>query len=66
VGWKVEAYDDATVPAGTFKAFRLRSSPGMNNASYDTIWYDPGTKLQVKRVYERTAGHFLGSGRVGP
>lgn len=61
--WTVEAYEEMKVPAGTFKAFRLQSSPGRNAASFTTIWYAPEIKLIVKQVYERTTGHNLGPGK---
>ena len=63
VTWKVEAYEDVEGPAGTFKAFRLQSSPGRNNATLTSIWYAPEIKLIVKRVLERTAQHSLGYGK---
>jgi len=63
VSWKVEAYEDVTVPAGTFKAFKLVSTPGMNNASYYTIWFAPDPGLVVKQIYERTPQHLMGPGK---
>lgn len=60
--WKVEALEDVTVPAGTFKAFRLQSSPGANNATNITVWYAPEKHVVVKRVFERTFYHYLGAG----
>ena len=35
---KVAAYEDITVPAGTFKAFRLEYTPERNNASSGMYW----------------------------
>ncbi len=61
--WKVEAYEDVTVPAGTFKAFKLQSTPGRNDATYTIIWYAPEVKLIIKRVSERTLDHSLGPGK---
>jgi len=61
--WKVEAYEDVTVPAGTYKAFRLRSTPGKNSRANHTIWYAPEIKLIVKEVAERTWGHYRGPGK---
>ncbi|MGH9461125.1 MAG: hypothetical protein ACRD1X_07895 [Vicinamibacteria bacterium] len=58
--WKVAAHEDVTVPAGTFKAFRLE---GSNPFSSVTLWYAPSIKLIVKRIYERGAGHYLGYGK---
>ena len=57
--WKVEAYEDVSVPAGTFKAFRLH---GRNPYSERTEWYAPEMKGYVKRTYERTRKHYLGWG----
>ena len=61
--WKVEAYEEVTTPAGTFRAFRLQSEAGVNNALNLTIWYAPGPRLVVKQVVERTTGHYLGLGK---
>lgn len=61
--WKVAAYEDVTVPAGTFKALRFESSPGTNNATRTTFWYSPEARVLIKRVYERTTDHYLGYGR---
>lgn len=61
--WKVAAYEDVTVPAGTFKALRLEASPGTNNATQQTFWYSPEAKIVVKRILERTSGHYLGYGK---
>ena len=59
--WQVDAYEDVTVAAGTFKAFRLH---GRAPATYWTIWYAPELKLVVKELQERTARHFLGPGKI--
>jgi hypothetical protein len=61
--WKVAAYEDVTVPAGTFKALRLESSPGTNNATQEMFWYSPEAKIVVKRILERTSNHYLGYGK---
>ena len=61
--WKVAAYEDVTVPAGTFKALRLEASPGTNNATQSTLWYAPETGIIVKRIFERTSDHYLGYGK---
>ncbi len=55
--WKVTAYEDVTVPAGTFKAFRLESFPGRNMGTTFTLWWAPEVKLIVKRVTERTRSY---------
>ncbi len=61
--WKVAAYEDVIVPAGMFKALRLESSPGTNNSTRTTSWYSPEARIVIKRIYERTADHYLGSGK---
>ena len=60
VNWKVESFEDVTVPAGTFKAFRLQSSVPVGNA-FSILWYAPEINLIVKRIDERTSRHPLGS-----
>ncbi len=60
--WKAAAYEDVTVPAGTFKAFRLESTPGTNNSTSVTVWYAPEVRLIVKRIREQTSRHYLGAG----
>lgn len=61
--WEVEAYEEVTVPAGTFKAFRIRSIPGKNNATEVTQWYAPEPGLDVKRIHMRTKNHYKGAGK---
>ena len=58
--WKVEAYEEVKVPAGSFKAFRLE---GSNPFSSSTVWYAPELRLIVKRVDERGPSHYLGTGK---
>ena len=58
---QVEAFEDVTVPAGTFKAFRIRASDNLGNSS--TEWYSPDLKLWVKRIQERSDQHAQGAGR---
>jgi hypothetical protein len=54
--WKVEAYEDVTVPAGTFKAWRVVFN---DNFGYkQTTWSLPETVgTYAKRVNERAATH---------
>ena len=61
--WTVEAYEDVAVPAGTFKAFRIQSSPGENDGTIKTLWYAPEMKIAVKSIFERSSTHYLGAGR---
>ena len=59
--WKVEAYEDVTVPAGTFKAFRLSMADSFGFKQ--TTWSVP-TSMGVfaKRINERPPGHPQGQG----
>lgn len=58
---EVEAVADVTVPAGTFRTFRVRSTDSLGNASVE--WYSPDLKLWVRRSMERTDKHAHGAGR---
>ena len=54
IEWKVEAYEDITVPAGTFKAFRITYSfllgpPGNREWREFSTWYAPEVR-QIIRV----------------
>ena len=54
--WKVEAYEDVTVPAGTFKAWRVVFTD--NFGFKQTTWSLPETVgTYAKRVNERPATH---------
>jgi hypothetical protein len=59
--WKVEAYEDVTVPAGTFKAWRLSM---VDNFGFKQVTWSVPTKMGVfaKRISERGAGHPQGPG----
>jgi hypothetical protein len=53
--WKVEAYEDVTVPAGTFKAWRVSFT---DNFGYkQTNWSVAEFGVVAKRVNERAASH---------
>ncbi len=56
----VEAYEEVTVPAGTFKAFRITSvnSSGDEN----TYWFSPDLGIFVKGKQRRTEKHAAGPG----
>jgi hypothetical protein len=58
---KVEAYEDVTVPAGTFKAYRISwsESTGVEN----TYWVSPELGITVKSILTRTAKFPAGPGR---
>ena len=51
--WTVEAYEDVTVPAGTFRAFRLQSRPIRHQSVVRTVWYAPEPNVVVKVVAGR-------------
>lgn len=54
--WKVEAYEDVTVPAGTFKAWRVVFTD--NFGFRQTTWSMPDTVgVYAKRISERPATH---------
>lgn len=57
----VEAFEEVTVPAGTFKAFRIRSVDSFHNVS--TSWFVPELRLFARRIQERTERHGAGAGR---
>jgi hypothetical protein len=56
VQWKVEAYEDVTVPAGTFKAWRVVFT---DNFGYkQTTWSMPEkVGVYARRINERAATH---------
>jgi hypothetical protein len=55
VQYRVTAFEDVTVPAGTWKAFKIESET--SNNAFSTIWYAPEIHLMVKRINETTVGH---------
>lgn len=58
---KVEAYEDVTVPAGTFKAFKISTSDTLGNENVN--WFSPELGIFVKSINTRTAKHAAGPGR---
>jgi hypothetical protein len=58
--WKVEAYEDVTVAAGTFKAYRVSYSDTMGNA--EIYWMSPEFGITVKTSQKRSASHSQGAG----
>jgi hypothetical protein len=58
---KVEAAEEVTVPAGTFKTFRIRWTE--SNGNDNTYWQCPELGFSVKTVLTRTAAHSAGIGR---
>jgi len=57
---KVEAYEDVTVPAGTFKAFKISTSDTLGNENL--AWFSPELGIFVKQSLRRTAKHSAGPG----
>jgi hypothetical protein len=57
---KVEAYEDVTVPAGTFKTFKVSTKDTLGN---DNIaWFSPELGIFVKQSLRRTEKHAAGPG----
>jgi hypothetical protein len=57
---KVEAYESVTVPAGTFKAFKISTSSTLGDEN--VFWFSPEVGVYVKQSYRRTAKHAQGPG----
>ena len=57
---KVEAYEDVTVPAGTFKAFKIRTVTSLGDENI--VWFGPEQGIFIKQSQKRTAKHALGPG----
>jgi hypothetical protein len=54
--YRVTGYEDVTVPAGTFKAYRVEGTPGANESVTRTAWYAPMPGIVVKRISVREGG----------
>ena len=52
--YEVLAYEEVTVPAGTFMAFRVATTRVQDDAWYETNWYAPEPAVNVKSVWGRT------------
>lgn len=57
---KVEAYEDVTVPAGTFKAFKVSTVTSLGDENL--VWFSPAHGVFVKQSVKRTAKHGQGPG----
>jgi len=57
---KVESYEDATVPAGTFKTFKVSSVSSLGEEN--VFWFSPELGIFVKQSLKRTAQHPQGPG----
>ena len=61
--WKIAAYEEVSVPAGKFMAWRLEYSDTLGEAQ--TIWSVPETMgAFAKRSYTRSAAHAQGAGTL--
>lgn len=56
----VEAYEDVATPAGTFKAWRVRSVDNQGND--DVSWVNTDLTVFLKQKLTRTASHPAGAG----
>lgn len=61
IDWRVESWGDVTVPAGTFKAYKLVWTNNLGEV--ETRWANPAEGLAtIKRHVERPATHPQGPG----
>lgn len=56
---EVLAYEEVAVPAGTFKAFKVRLG---DRSTTLTHWYSPELGFNIKSTLERLEGYYLGPG----
>jgi hypothetical protein len=57
---KVEAYEDVTVPAGTFKAWKVSTATSLGDENL--VWFSPNHGIFIKQSLRRTAKHAQGPG----
>jgi hypothetical protein len=57
---KVEAYENVTVPAGTFKTFKVSTVTSLGDENF--AWFSPELGVFVKQSLKRTAKHPQGAG----
>ena len=67
---KVVAYEQITVPAGTFQCYRIEAKATLNNKSFAqqskwTRWYCPEVKHLAKEILEQTVMGSYTPGRSG-
>lgn len=62
--WAVEALEDVTVPAGTFKALRVTVNDVMGGQPWnaDTYWVELEQEVAVKSLLKRLPTHAAGAG----
>jgi len=58
--WKVEALEDVTVRAGTFKSYRVRFTDGLGTENMS--WWSPELGINAKLSNRRDAKHPAGPG----
>jgi hypothetical protein len=58
---RVIAYEDVTVPAGTFKTFKVEGTDVYGVRL--VVWYVPKLHTAVKSIFERLPDYYLGSGK---
>ena len=58
---RVTTYEDVTVPAGTFKTFKVEGTDVYGVRLI--VWYAPKLHTVVKSIFERLPDHYLGSGK---
>jgi hypothetical protein len=56
----VEAYEDVSMPAGTFKAYRVRTVDSLGNE--DVNWFSTDLTVFLKQKLTRTVRHAAGPG----
>lgn len=54
--WRVESEEDVTVPAGTFRAFKVVQTNKVTGAPVNEVWYAPDLKQAVKAREFQSAG----------
>jgi len=58
--WKVESYEDVTVPAGTYKTFKVIDT--WSTGVQQTVWFSPDLGIWVKWEETRSPGYRAGPG----
>lgn len=58
--WRVDAYEDVTVPAGTFKSYKIVTSDTLGTEGVS--WWSPALGVNVKASNRRSVKHPAGAG----
>lgn len=58
--FEVQAYEEVTVPAGQYMAFKVANVGSTSNDYYETIWYSPDLGATVKILFGREAQNGYG------